>query len=189
VYVPLHTLPESSTLTLSTEYYEADLVRFMAKELPATVDIVVKENPNMIGTRPFAYYETLATIPNVHLLDPTVQSKRLIREARGVCGISGTALLEAAMLETPTHHFGSPEFEAVLDYEGHEEFSQFASACAEGRASRNPERVERYVQYVMNEGREIPLTSIRTDPGSKAWKNGTRTVYELFEPSAREALA
>jgi len=189
VYVPLHTLPESSTLTLSTEYYEADLVRFMAKELPASIDIAVKENPNMIGTRPFSYYEALAKIPNVHLIDPTVQSKRLIREARGVCGISGTALLEAAILDTPTHHFGCPEFDAVLDYKGHDEFSQFASACADGRASRHSERVERYIQYVVNEGREIPITCVRTDPGSRSWEKGTRAVYELFEPRATEALS
>jgi len=188
VYVPLHTLPESSTLTLSTEYYETDLIRFMIKELPVELDLVVKENPNMIGTRPFQYYEDLKRHPRVSLLDPTVQSKRLIREARGVCGISGTALLEAAMLDTPTHHFGCPEFDAVLDYEGHAEFPDFADACASGAGARHPELVKRYVQYVLDEGRELPLTAVRTDPGSSAWRDGTETIYELFMTASQDAV-
>lgn len=180
VYVPLHTLPESSTLTLSTEYYETDLIRFMAKELPVELDIAVKENPNMVGTRPFRYYDDLKNHPRVHLIDPMVQSKRLIRESNGVCGISGTALLEAAMLDTPTHYFGCPEFAAVLDYGGHAEFGDFAEACTSGADARYPERVKRYIQYVINEGREVPITAVRTDPGSRAWREGTETIFEML---------
>jgi hypothetical protein len=181
VYVPLHTLPESSTLTLSTEYYEPDLIRFIAKELPIEFEIAVKENPNMVGTRPFSYYEELKRNPRVRLLDPKIQSKRLIREANGVCGISGTALLEATMLDTPTHYFGCPEFDAVLEYKGHSEFDQFADACAKGVGTKRPELVERYVQYILEEGQEIPLRSVRTDPGSKEWRKGTEQIFNLLK--------
>jgi hypothetical protein len=155
VYLPLHTLPESSTLTLSTEYYERDLVRYIAKELPAHFVLAVKENPNMVGIRPYSYYEDLKQIPNVRLIDPAVPSKQLIRGSRGVTGVSGTALLEAAVLEKPTHCFGHPEFEAVLDYHGHGGFAPFVNACLEARGPRNPDRVLAYVQYVLQHGREI----------------------------------
>lgn len=180
VYVPLHTLPESSTLTLSTEYYERDLIRFMSKELPAGIDIVVKENPNMVGTRPFNYYDDLRRLPNVRLVDPVVESKRLIEESRGVCGISGTALLEAAMLDTPTHYFGCPEFAHVLDYGGHKEFSDFAAACQRGDSTRRPERVRRYLQYVFDNGQELNIKAMRNDVGSNAWRRATETAHEMF---------
>jgi len=180
IYVPLHTLPESSTLTLSTEYYERDLVRFMSKEVPAGIDIAVKENPNMVGPRPFDYYDDLERLPNVHLVDPTVESIRLIRESRGVCGISGTALFEAAILDTPTHYFGCPEFEHVLDYEGHEEFPTFANACKEGDESKHPDRVRRYIQYVFDRGRELEFQEMRSNPESDTWRHATQTAHSMF---------
>lgn len=180
IYVPLHTLPESSTLTLSTEYYERDLVRFMSKELPSGIDIAVKENPNMVGIRSFDYYDDLRRLPNVRLVDPIVESKELIKKSKGVCGISGTALLEAAMLDTPTHHFGCPEFAYVLDYEGHKEFSDFAAACRRGEGNRHPKRVRRYLQYVFNSGRELNYNAMRTSVGSDAWKRATETAHEMF---------
>jgi len=180
IYVPLHTLPESSTLTLSTEYYERDLVRFMSKELPAEIDLAVKENPNMVGPRPFDYYDDLQRLPNVRLIDPVVESKRLIEHSRGVCGVSGTALLEAAMLDRPTHCFGCPEFEHVLDYSGHEKFPAFAAACERGDGAGHSDRVQRYVQYIFNNGRELDYGALRGGPGSDAWQRATETAHVLF---------
>jgi len=185
VYLPLHTLPESSTLTLSTEYFERDLVRFVAKELPADFVVAVKENPNMVGLRPFSYYEELKEIPNVRLIDPTVPSKRLIRQSRGVTGISGTALLEAAVLGKPTHCFGHPEFEAVLDYHGHFEFGDFVNTCLEGGKPSPPTRVIAYLQYILDHGLDIDLQAVRTAPGSEGFEEGIEKIESLLQGEIR----
>lgn len=172
IYVPLHTLPESSTLTLSTEYYESDLIRFMSKELPAGVKIGVKENPNMVGMRPFKYYKKIDQLPNVCLLDPEIESKQLIQHCQGVAGISGTALLEAATLGKPTHAFGYPEFETVIDYHGHDEFDSFIHQCMSNSESQSIERAEKYIQFIINDGEELSLEPISNSPRSKEyWKN------------------
>jgi hypothetical protein len=177
IYVPLHTLPESSTLTLSTEYYESDLIRFMSKELPAGFELGVKENPNMVGLRPFSYYDELAELPNVRLLDPTIQSKELIQQSEGVAGVSGTALLEAAVLGKPTHAFGHPEFEAVVDHHGHAEFNSFVRACTTEEGQKDPNRVVKYLQFVIDNGREMSLEPINTDGQSdEFWE-----VVEIIE--------
>ncbi|MCS4181775.1 capsular biosynthesis protein [Salinibacter ruber] len=180
VYMPLHTLPESSTLTLSTEYFERDLIRYIAKELPAHFAIAVKENPNMVGPRPYGYYEQIQEIPNVRLMDPAVPSKRLIRRSRGVVGISGTALLEAAVLRKPTLCFGHPEFESVLDYRGHSGLDEFLSACVAREGPRDPSKVVKYIQYILNYGRDVPLRDVRLSPGSEKFDHGLETIESMI---------
>lgn len=180
VYYPLHTLPESSTLTLSTEYFEGDLIRHLSKECPAGMEIAVKENPNMVGVRPFEFYDEMKSVPNVRLLDPTVSSKRLIRESRGVCGISGTALLEAAMLNTITLTFGHPEFESVLTYSGHEDVESFVEDCDAGRNDESDD-VVKYVKFLLDNGTDIPLRKMRTEPDSQEFEAGVEMLYELLQ--------
>ena len=174
VYLPLHTLPESSTLTLSTEYYEDDLVRFVSTKLPAPLQLVVKENPNMVGLRPFDYYESLDKLSNVTLVDPAIPSKRLIDASRGVCGISGTALLEAAVLSKPTHCFGHPEFEVVVDHSGYDRFSDFVALCADSEGARNPEYVVRYFDFILRHGRSF-------SPDPLQYLNTTEEYYEALD--------
>jgi hypothetical protein len=180
IYVPLHTLPESSTLTLSTEYYESDLIRFISKELPAGFELAVKENPNMVGLRPFNYYDELTELPNVCLLDPTIQSKELIQQSEGVAGVSGTALLEAAVLGKPTHAFGHPEFEAVVDYHGHAEFNSFVRACTTEEGQKDPNRVVKYLQFVIDNGREMSLEPINTDGKSDDFWEVVTIIEEML---------
>jgi hypothetical protein len=180
VYFPLHTLPESSTLTLSSEYFEGDLIRYLSKECPAGLKIAVKENPNMVGIRPFRFYKRMKSIPNVRLLDPTVSSKHLIKESRGVCGISGTALLEAAMLDKVTHGFGHPEFESVLTYTGHAGVKPFLEDCVNCQ-KESSDKVTNYIKYLMDVGISLPLESMRTQPDSNEFNSGVKKMHQLLQ--------
>lgn len=188
VYFPLHMLPESATLTLSTEYFETDLVRYVSKELPVGMQLAVKENPNMVGSRPFDVYSELSDLPNVRLMDPVVPSKSLITRSEGVCSISGTALLEAAILGKPTHAFGLPEFLDVVDFAGHDEFSQFVRACRSDGFETNPELSVRYVQYVFDEGREVSLYKLRNKQTSPEFSDGIDVVYDMLSAEIERGL-
>jgi hypothetical protein len=179
-------LPESSTLTRSTEYFEEDLIRFISKELPAGWLLAVKENPNMVGIRPYSVYEELKRIPNVELIDPTVPSKSLIEQSEGTCGVSGTALLEAALLGKPTHAFGQPEFLDVIGSTGHDAFSGFVSRCKMKETIQNPERAIRYIQYVLDHGQEFNLYMLRNKQGSPEFERGINVVYEMLISAINE---
>lgn len=181
IYMPLHLLPESSTLTLSTEYYEADLIRFIAKELPAGMCLVVKEHPMIVGDRPFKFYSGLADLPNVFLLDPRYPSKEAIEKSHGVTGISGTALLEAQMLQKPTHAFGIPEFLDIIDFQGHAEFPDFVEHCAAGLPSRKFDKTLRYVKYMLDNGEELPLKDVLYSHGSQAFLEGVATIHWMLK--------
>ena len=181
IYMPLHLLPESSTLTLSTEYYEADLIRYVAKELPVGMRLVVKEHPMMIGDRLFRFYSDLKELPNVYLLDPRYSSKEAVKKSRGVTGISGTALLEAAMLQKPTHAFGKPEFLDIIDFQGYGEFRGFVERCAVGAPSLKFDKTLRYVKYMLDNGVELPLKDVLYGPGSQAFTEGVAIIHQMLK--------
>lgn len=181
VYFPLHTLPESATLTLTTEYYEEDLIRYLSKELPAGYEIAVKENPNMIGQRPFNVYESLESHPNISMIDPKVPSKSLVEKSEGVCGISGTALLEAAIIGKTTLAFGRPEFLDVVDHVGQSEVPEFVKAVQQGHGS-DPRRAEKYLQYLFDTGRELPLNKLRNKQYSEEFQEGVDIVFDMLQP-------
>jgi hypothetical protein len=189
IYFPLHTLPESSTLTTSTEYHEADLVRFLSKELPAGLTLVVKENPTMIGERPYSWYRQFRRLSNVVLLDPWVLSRRVLDGCLGVAGISGTVLFEAAMLGKPTLAFGYPEFLSCVDYSGHQATKEFLRACNNHEPSKTGNKVLQYVDYVMSNGVSLETESLRPNQTGFARDVDTISDYICRDCNLQNATA
>jgi len=181
IYFPLHTLPESATLTLSTAYFEADIIRHISNKLPAGMVLAVKENPNMIGERPWDFYNELEEIPNIQLIDPMVSSKELIDHSCGVAGISGTALLEAVLLNTPAHAFGKPEFVAFVDSTGWDDFGKFAKRCANRAEAKSASEIANYIQYIIDNGISLNMEKLRNDPESSEFNEGVETINNLLE--------
>lgn len=181
IYFPLHTLPESATLTLSTAYFEGDIIRHISNKLPAGMVLAVKENPNMIGERPWDFYTELETTPNIRLIDPMVPSKELISNACGVAGISGTALLEAGILNTPSHAFGTPEFSAFVDSKGWDGFGEFAKRCASGANAKYTDQIKKYIQYAIDNGVDLSMQKLRNEPNTTEFKQGIDTVNQLLK--------
>lgn len=154
---PLHTLPESSTLTFSKEYFEADLIRFISKEIPVTMRVAVLENPNMLGIRRWEFYKEIEDLPNVVIVDPKVETRSLLSQSAGVVGISGTALLEGVLMGKPAHCFGDPPFREVMNSSGYEKFSEFANKCFKNEEKANETRALRYMQYVIENGEPMNM--------------------------------
>jgi hypothetical protein len=179
-YYALHMLPESSTLTQSTEYHEADLIRFLAKELPSGHLLVVKENPTMVGERPFSFYRELQKIPNVHLLDPLFSSRVVLEGSCGVAGISGTVLLEGAIYKKPTLAFGQPEFLDVLDFQGHGSVGDFVRMCQKRQPSSKHKELRAYLEHIGQTGLKIDFTALLYDVGSELFHAGVDTITSLL---------
>lgn len=110
IVFPLHVLPESSTPSLSNQFFELDLIRLISLSLPANMKLFVKENITKIGHRSVNYYSQLLNIPNVALLDPFETSSITLKNNDAFIGISGTMLLEALLCNKPSFSFGLPEY-------------------------------------------------------------------------------
>jgi hypothetical protein len=101
LFFPLHYEPEIATLVLS-QYDHASVIDIVARQLPISWKLVVKDHPVMIGRRDHAYIRNIAErYPNVVFADPVLSAQQLVQDARAVLTLSGTVALEAMVLGKP----------------------------------------------------------------------------------------
>lgn len=100
IFYPLHVDPEASTMVLSPMHTDQiSVIEALAKSLPADTCLVVKEHLPMLGKRPRSFYKAIKQMPRVHLVSPYHDSKKLINQSKAVAVITGTAALEAMLLQ------------------------------------------------------------------------------------------
>ena len=82
----LHTQPESS-IDVAGSYFsdQTSLVTFIARAMPASHDLCVKVHPTDMDGQPLAFYQRLAAIPGVRLIDYSQDSRALLRRAGRTC--------------------------------------------------------------------------------------------------------
>lgn len=187
LYAPLHTAPESSTLTLTRVYHEADILRFVAERMPVDLTLAAKENPNMIGVRPLSFYEEIRELPNVELIDPSVPTRELQRGAQGVVGISGTALLEAATLGKPTHAFGLPEFREVLTTHGYDGFGEFTETIRRSGEGQSLKKPTRYIAAAIEFGSRFDREALFAAHKDSMGNTVGQELHRLFARRLEEA--
>lgn len=106
-YFPLHFQPEMSTSVLAPFWVDQlTLIENIARSLPVSMRLYVKEHMPMVGMRPLAYYQRLKRIPSVRLVDPLLSSPELARRSQVVLTITGTVGIEALILGVPVITFG-----------------------------------------------------------------------------------
>lgn len=118
VYFPMPYEPERTSLPDGGDFYEAmDALLALREYLPDDVHIFVKEHPSQFarklsghkGRSPFSY-RVIKNLHNVRLVSITVPSSKLTERAEFVCAITGTAILEAALIGSRGVTFGTPWF-------------------------------------------------------------------------------
>lgn len=107
VFYPLHMEPEAA-LSVHGSYFEnqLEIIRNLARSLPAGWDLVVKDHPVMRGLRPLRYLSALQRIPKVRVLKLSTPSNQVVLGARVVATVSSSVGLEAALLGRPVLVFG-----------------------------------------------------------------------------------
>lgn len=107
-YFPLQVEPEVATMVYAPFFTnQIAVIQNIAKSLPIRFKLYVKEHPDMLYRRPSSYYKAFKKLPNVRLIDCKTDSIFLIKGAKLILTISGTAGWEAAMLSKPVITFGS----------------------------------------------------------------------------------
>jgi hypothetical protein len=115
VFVTLHLEPEMTINVMGNPFTnQVELVRAMARRLPVTHDLWVKEHRVALAKRPREVYTELAAIPGVRLIDPFVSSLTVMRHADLVVAVTGTATYEAALLGVPSMTMAPTVFGPVL---------------------------------------------------------------------------
>jgi hypothetical protein len=78
------------------------LIKQIAKSLPSSHKLVVKEHSNCIGDRSYSFYKKIREIPNTILLSPFEDMFSVMKKSDVVLTISGTVAYEAALLQKPS---------------------------------------------------------------------------------------
>lgn len=108
---PLNTEPEVALLVYGRNYRnQIESVRNIASSLPIGWKLIVKEHPNAIGYRSFSFYKKLIQIPNVILLGPNINTRKLIINSEIVLVVFGTIGLEAILNKKPLITFNQTPY-------------------------------------------------------------------------------
>jgi hypothetical protein len=125
VYYPLHLNPEASTMILAPNFVnQLTIIEALAKNIPLTHKLYVKEHPSMIGRRPRSFYKEVTQYPNVRLISYAENSMRLSRHADLITVITGTAGWEAILMGQPVMTFGRSFYTALGASEQCSDFNQ-----------------------------------------------------------------
>ncbi|HUS31596.1 MAG TPA: hypothetical protein VMZ53_23985 [Kofleriaceae bacterium] len=148
VLYPLQRQPESSIDVLGSRFSnQVELVRALARTVPSTHDLYVKEHPIGVGDRPPRVFRELRSIPGVKLVDPAVSSFALADAADLIVSVSGTAALESALRGRPAATIGKMFFGPILIASG---FNPYADSVADLLAIREVASDDKLVAFLAN---------------------------------------
>lgn len=115
VYFALHRQPECSADTQGHEYgdqlYAVERLRFI---LPASVTIIVKENPKQVRhARPDSFFSRLELLENVRYVPSDAPTYELIRKSEFVATLAGTVGFESLVLGKAVIIFGDAWYSSL----------------------------------------------------------------------------
>lgn len=103
VYYPLH-VPADVALTIRAPQYvdQYALIDFIARAVPGTHEVLIKEHPALVGAvNRSRILELLAARDNVRLLDPGINNYEVLRRADAVVTVNSKSGAEALLLGRP----------------------------------------------------------------------------------------
>lgn len=167
VYFPLHFEPELS-LMLWAPYYtdQINVIFNIAQSLPINFKLYIKEHPAMLTSRDREFYKKLKSIPNVRLIRPGLDSIDIIKRAKIVMTVTGTAAWEAVLLKVPTIIFGATYFDILSGVKRckiPEDLPNLVNECLhyDGQNEINKERdLQNLVALVMEDMFDIDISKL-----------------------------
>lgn len=113
IYFPMHIEQERSLLIIAPFYTnQLEVIKNIVKSLPVGYDLFIKEHPGMSarGWHSISYYKEISSMPNVHLIHPSVKPEEIIEKCSLVITISGTASFDAVCYKKPSIVFVDTSF-------------------------------------------------------------------------------
>lgn len=150
VLMTLHKQPESSIDVLGpSTSNQLELIGAVARCLPASHDLYVKEHSNAIGDRSPFFYRDAKRIPGVVLVDPYLNSFDLMAHASLVVTVSGTVAYEAGLLGVPAITLAPMFFSSLMAIDDPSMLANYSSAIQKFLLTpQAPENDERRIELL-----------------------------------------
>jgi hypothetical protein len=202
VFFPLHVNPEASTMVQSPMHTnQFAIIETLAKSIPLSMDIIVKEHIPMLGRRPMRFYRELQKIPGVKFASPFEDSFEFIKKAGLVCSITSTVAWEAILLGRPTLIIGNPYFAGLGQGFVHcPELTSLPRAVSEAMTVKPVEekRLELYIASILASSFDMPVeiytggvTCEMVEKNHDAVKSISRNILNFIEKTitAKESVS
>lgn len=106
-FFPFHVEPELALLLYAPFHtHQSSIMQNVAQSLPWDTCLYVKEHPQAVGTKDMGFYNRVKSTANVRMIYPHVSSRALIAGSNGVVTITGTAGMEAMLMNKPAITLG-----------------------------------------------------------------------------------
>jgi hypothetical protein len=129
----LHFEPEIATLILS-QVEQLSVIDIIARQLPLSRRLVLKEHPAMLGQRGWRFYRDVRRrYPNIVFVASGATVAQLARRSQALMTLNGTAILEAMILGTPVIYISRARFGGFDLGSFSTDFFNFAQVCAKAR--------------------------------------------------------
>ncbi len=107
VFFPFHVEPELALLLYAPFHtHQSSVMQNVAQSLPWDTCLYVKEHPQAVGVKDMGFYKRVRGTPNVRMIYPHVSSRALIAGSKGIVTITGTAGMEAMLMNKPAVTLG-----------------------------------------------------------------------------------
>jgi hypothetical protein len=183
VFYPLHLEPEMTIDVMGNPFCnQAELIRAMARTLPASHELWVKEHRIAMSKRPKSFYDEVRAIPGVRLVDPFASALGIMRHADLIVSITGTATYEAALMGRPALTMAPTVFSPVLYTDRFNPFTDSLGRILDevaGRPVRSDEELIDFLAWLHAQSWPGVVGDALWDPGSMRPENLER-VAEAF---------
>jgi hypothetical protein len=189
VYMPLHLIPESSTLTSAPFYInELMVIEQVSKSLPVDWMLYVKEHQSMLGERSLKFYKKVNSLHNVKMISVNFYKdpKPLIILSQGVITITGTGAYEAAMLGKRSIVFGDVPFGLIEGISRVNSFEELPKLLASFGLIDNMKSCAAYIAAVKSTGMELNLKYLMSE--GEAILSGHKKISDEFQKQIDQLL-
>ena len=150
----LHTQPESSIdVQASAHSNQLELIRDIARCLPLSCPLYVKVHPTDVDGKSVGFYNAINSIPNVYLLNYSIDSRQLIANAKIIFALTGTIAYEAGLMQKNVIVFARNFFNGLPTVKYCEDLTRLSSLVNEFLIISNSpeeERRKKIVKYLAN---------------------------------------
>lgn len=185
---PLHYHPEASTSVLAGAYLnEYEVIRNIAFNLPEGVRLYVKDHRSAFGFPSLEFYEALSRLPNVRIIEPFADTKRLIKESLAVITLTSTVGYEALLMGKRVFLFGRvfyerhPDVVRIVDPSDlHQTLTRFQNMPVQSDEDFNARFIQAY--YLSSHAGYLNLSgSSAADLASELFPTIAAHVYGVLE--------
>jgi hypothetical protein len=149
VFLALHLQPEASIDVIAAPFCnQIENAQAMARTLPVTHDLYVKEHLFALGKRPPGAYDELLKIPGVRLIDPRADTFALMQKAALIVTGSGTVAYEASLLRRPAVTMARTVFSPIVVSDHFNPYSDSLADILEQVANGHPRTDDEIIQYL-----------------------------------------